>query len=215
MVAEPGQTSPHAEVPFNPDGQQVGAVYGKALVGATEATGQTEAVLAELNDLVTEVLDPFPAFDQVLSSELVLLEDKHGILDRVLGSRISPLSLVFLKVLAEHGRLPWIRDIRRAAQACFDELRGRVNVQITTAKPLDEAQAARISQRLGEMLGGQPRLVRHIDSKLIGGVVLRVGDTILDGSVASRLGQLRTQMINRSVHEIQSRRDRFRNPDGN
>ena len=54
-----------------------------------------------------------------------------------------------------------------------------------------------------------------IDPELIGGVVVRVGDTVYDGSVATNLKQLRQQMINRSVHEIQSRRDRFRYPGGN
>jgi len=56
---------------------------------------------------------------------------------------------------------------------------------------------------------GEPVLVRVVDPDLIGGIVFRVGDTVYDGSVASRLEQLRQQMIHRSVNEIQRRRDRF------
>jgi F-type H+-transporting ATPase subunit delta len=80
---------------------------------------------------------------------------------------------------------------------------------------LGEDLAARIKQQLRDMLGGEPTLVRVVDPDLIGGVVLRVGDTVFDGSVAMRLARVRGQMINRSVHEIQRRRDRFSHPAGN
>ncbi len=64
-------------------------------------------------------------------------------------------------------------------------------------------------------LGAEPLLTRVVDPELIGGAVLRVGDTVHDGSIANQLEKLRQQMIDRSVHEIQSRRDRFRDPAGN
>ena len=54
----------------------------------------------------------------------------------------------------------------------------------------------------------------HVRPELIGGLVMRVGDTVYDGSISTRLNKLRQQMIDRSVHEIQSRRDRFRSPEG-
>jgi F-type H+-transporting ATPase subunit delta len=65
------------------------------------------------------------------------------------------------------------------------------------------------------MLGGEPEIVRMTDPNLIGGIVLRVGDTVYDGSVATRLSKVRGQMINRSIHEIQRRRDRFSHTAGN
>ena len=61
------------------------------------------------------------------------------------------------------------------------------------------------------MLGGEPLVEQVVDPTVIGGAVLRVGDVVYDGSVANQLQILRQQMIDRSVHEIQSRRDRFRN----
>ena len=68
---------------------------------------------------------------------------------------------------------------------------------------------------LRRILGGEPQVHPTVDPSLIGGVVLRVGDTVYDGSVARQLDQVREQMINRSGHEIQSRRDRFRHSGGN
>ena len=90
-----------------------------------------------------------------------------------------------------------------------------MTVLVSTAEPLDAAAEKRIIEDLRSRLNLQPLLDKQIHPELIGGIVLRVGDTVYDGSVATQLERLREQMINRSVHEIQSRRDRFSHPDGN
>ena len=193
---------------------QVAAVYAEALFGAAEQAGQTEALLAEFDSLLSDVLDRFPAWEQILVSAQVAHEEKVGMLDRTLGGRASPLLLNFLKVLSRRGRLECLRAIHRQAHALFDRSRGRVLVRLATARPLPDALAQRIAQRLGELLHGEPLLERVDQPDLIGGAVLRVGDTIYDGSVANQLEHMRRKMIERSVHEIQSRRDRFRHPAG-
>ena len=193
---------------------QVAAVYAEALFGAAEQAGQTEALLAEFDSLLSDVLDRFPAWEQILVSAQVAHEEKVGMLDRTLGGRASPLLLNFLKVLSRRGRLECLRAIHRQAHALFDRSRGRVHVRLATARPLPDALAQRIAQRLGELLHGEPLLERVDQPDLIGGAVLRVGDTIYDGSVANQLEHMRRKMIERSVHEIQSRRDRFRHPAG-
>ena len=84
-----------------------------------------------------------------------------------------------------------------------------------TPAPLDEAVASRLADSLQKSLGKKPFFETKIDASLIGGVMLRVGDTVYDASVATQLEKIRTQMIDRTVHEIQSRRDRFRSAKGN
>lgn len=200
---------------FDPVAAQVAAVYARALLGAAEKAAHTEETLEELDLLVEEVLDPFPQFEAVLVSDVIAAVEKLGILDRTLKGRIGNLLLNFLKVTARHGRLGLLRAIRQAAHRLYDELRGRVAVQVATAAPLEDGLAGRLVERLREMTGGEPQLSQTVDPDLIGGVVLRIGDTLYDGSVAARLKQLRAQMIQRSVHEIQSRRDRFRSASGN
>ena len=81
--------------------------------------------------------------------------------------------------------------------------------------PLEPSLSRGLEASLRQLLGGEPQLESAVRPELIGGVVLRVGDTVYDGSVARQLEQVREQMITRSVHEIQSRRDRFRHPGGN
>jgi F-type H+-transporting ATPase subunit delta len=192
--------------------QHVAAVYAEGLLNATEQAGQTEAMLAEFDAFLGDVLDVFPDFESILSSRLVMPEEKEGLLDRAVGSQASPMFLNFLKVVAHHQRLDLLRAIRRQAQQRLGKIRGRVPVQLATATPIDGPFADRIAQSLAPLLGGSPELEQVVDPKLIGGIVVRVGDKVYDGSIANQLHILRQQMMDRSAHEIQSRRDRFRSP---
>jgi F-type H+-transporting ATPase subunit delta len=96
-----------------------------------------------------------------------------------------------------------------------DKLRNRIPVRLSTATPLTPTSLEQIAQRLRAKLGGEPIFQQETDPSLIGGAVLRIGDTVYDGSIANQLHNLRQQMLGRNAHEIQSRRDRFRYPAGN
>jgi F-type H+-transporting ATPase subunit delta len=211
MSDKPGKKS----TAVNVGAQQVAAVYAKALLGAAETTGQTETVVAELDALVHEVLDSAPKLEAVFASALISAEEKIQSLDRMFANRLSKLMLDFLKVLARHGRLEILRAIQEQLSELYDELRGRLRVQVHTATPLPDGQSGSLVEALSRLLGSKPEVEPQVDPALIGGVVLRVGDTVYDGSVARQLSQAREQMITRSVHEIQSRRDRFRHSGGN
>ena len=195
--------------------EHIAGVYAKGLLDATERAGATAVVLAEFDALLADVLDPFPKLEAVLASVLVSPEEKSAMLDRVLKDRASAILVNFLKVVARHGRLDCLRAIHRETHAFYDKLRNRIPVRLRTATPLDPAAVEQIAASLRSKLGGEPVIQQEVDPSLIGGAVLRVGDTIYDGSVANQLQNLRQQMIERSAHEIQSRRDRFRYPAGN
>jgi F-type H+-transporting ATPase subunit delta len=199
----------------NVGSQNVAAVYAKAYLGATEAAGSTDAALAELESLVSDVLDKLPRLDAILSSGLVSADQKIELIDKAVGTKATPLLRNFLNVLARHGRLDILRSVRSEAKKIVDKLRGRFRVHVTTAAELDGQLQQQLSETLRGMLGGEPVLVVNTRPELIGGIVLRVGDTVYDGSVATRLARIRDQMIDRSVHEIQSGRDRFGSAEGN
>ena len=97
------------------------------------------------------------------------------------------------------------------------DVRVRESVIAVAALGLDAQQPAveQLAKSLRPLVGGEPTLEVAVDPELIGGIVVRVGDTVYDGSVARQLERLKSQMITRSVHEIQSRRDRFRHSGGN
>jgi F-type H+-transporting ATPase subunit delta len=199
---------------INVGAQKVGTIYAKALLAAAEATGKADALVEELAAVV-EVLDANPKLDAVFSSALISHEEKSQLLDRIFGGRISPLLLDGLKVISRHGRLDILRAVGQEVSKLYDELRGRIRVQMSTATAVDQAVEDKLLAALKNLLGGQPLLDATVEPELIGGVVLRVGDTVYDGSVARQLHHVREQMITRSVHEIQSRRDRFRHSGGN
>jgi len=182
----------------------LGMVYAKALLGATEKAGNTD-----------DVLRRHPQIDAALGTAMINNDDKAAIVDRVFAGRVTTVFLNFLKVVAGHGRGGCLRAIRKAAHDLLDHQRGRVRIRLTTAAPLDAELARRIEVQLRAALEGEPVLARFVDPDLIGGIVFRVGDTVYDGSVASRLEHVRQQMIHRSVNEIQRRRDRFSTTAGN
>jgi F-type H+-transporting ATPase subunit delta len=214
MIDSPKDKNPKSTA-VNVGAQQVAAIYAKAFLGAAGTGGNAQGLVDELTTFVVEVLDPFPELEAVFSSGLVGHEDKSQILERVVGSRLSGPVVDFLKVISKHGRLDIVRAIHEEVLKLYDEQCGRIRVQLHTATPLEDRLAHSLVASLRKLLGGEPKLESSVDPELIGGVVLRVGDTVYDGSVARQLHQVREQMINRSVHEIQSRRDRLRHSGGN
>jgi F-type H+-transporting ATPase subunit delta len=194
--------------------QQLGAIYAKALYMSAQKADRVEEIGQELDSLLSDVLKAFPQLEQLLTSQMIKTEDQLEILQRVLGNQASPLFMNFLRVLTQRERFSCIRAVAEAYHQHDDEVHGRVPVQVTTAVPLEEAATRELETRIQNLLGLQPKLSCGTDPKLIGGIVLRIGDTVYDGSVSSQLKHIRGQMIDRSVHEIQSRRDRFRHTDG-
>jgi F-type H+-transporting ATPase subunit delta len=207
--------NPKPDKPVHPGQQQLAAVYAKAFLGAAQTAGQTDDAIAQFDTLVREVFDKHPELEKLLGSALVSHEEKLGQIDRLFGPFFSPALVDFLKVVSQHGRLDFLRAIHREVHRLDDEQRGRLRVLATTATPLDAQQKSGLEASLRKMFPGEPVLETVVDPQLIGGLVLRIGDTVYDGSVQRQLEQMREQMINRSVHEIQSRRDSFRHPGGN
>jgi len=204
-----------AEIEADVGVEHIADVYAKALLAAGENAGQTPQLLAEFDLVVVGILGRYPELQEILASALISHEEKVGILDRVFGPQASPMLMHFLKVVSRRGRLDCLRAIHNQAHELYDRMQGRIDVRLTTATPLGSALAGRIAENLRSLLGGQPVLTRVTDPELIGGAVLRVGDTVYDGSIANQLKTIRQQIIDRSAHEIQSRRDRFRDPAGN
>jgi F-type H+-transporting ATPase subunit delta len=202
---------------MNPDVgvEHVAEVYAGALMDVAAGAGQIAAIHEEFGVLAGRVLDRFPRFEALLASPMVSHEDTVGMLDRVLGGRVSPLLVNFLKVLSRHGRLDCLRAVYRRWILLYEQSLHRVRVQLTTAEPLPAELAARIRLALRGAFQGEPILETAVDPGLIGGAVLRLGDTVYDGSIANQLKKLHRQILDKSVHEIQSRRDRFRQASGN
>ena len=199
----------HEKLAVDVGAQQVGATYAKALLAAAKKAGNLEQVAEDFRATITELLDKTPRLEHVLASALIRAEEKLPIIERVFRGRVTPTFANFMKVVATKNRLNALRDIYREFLKHYDEYRGIIRVKLTTASPVSPQVQQSIQQTLRGMLDGEPVIDSQIDPALIGGLVLRVGDAVYDGSIARQLQQMREQMINRSIHEIQSGRNRF------
>ena len=189
--------------------QHLGSVYAKALLGAADKAGQAEQVLAELESLVTDVLDKLPQLDEAFASPRLGAEEQSALIDRAFGGRMSITLIHFLKVVARHGRLDCLRAILRAAKTLYNELRGRVEITVQTAYPLSNPVRERIAGKLTQMLGHEVVLSTEINEDLLGGLVVRVGDTVYDGSLANRLMQMHEVTLEHTTQSIRESIERF------
>jgi len=197
----------------DPSSQAIARTYADALLDAA-GTGTNE-VLEELTSFVDDVLNKLPELREIFFSRVVGREEKIQLIDRVFSGKTSPLVASFLRVLVRHDRLDLVPLIAREARLRQEVRSGKQRVQIKTAMPLSDQSRDRLRQRLAESLPFEPILETQVDPSLIGGIVIRVGDTVYDSSLATRVAQLRDRIQQRSLHEIQSGRDRFSSAEGN
>ncbi len=194
---------------FDPGQEQIGTVYAKALVAAAEKAGQSDQVVEELEEIVSEVFDKLPQVAAAFSSPRLAHEEKVAMLDKAFGGKVSVTTLNFLKVLSRHGRMGSIRATARSARKLLNEQRNRVEVEVRTAAALSDSQRKAISVRLAAMLGREVVLNMKVDPELLGGVVVRVGDTLYDGSLSSKLLSIRTQAIDRTAARFRDSLNKF------
>jgi F-type H+-transporting ATPase subunit delta len=172
------------------DAQQVGTLYGKAILGA--AGNEADEIVSQLNAIVADCLSRSPALEGVLSSPRVSQLEKENLIDRVFRGKIHPTLLNFLKVLCRRGRIGSLRAIQISANQMRDEQLGRVRVTVTSAFALSDDQRGAIAAKLGQSLGKQVVLDERVDESLLGGILIRVGDQVFDGSVMGKMAALRS-----------------------
>jgi F-type H+-transporting ATPase subunit delta len=129
----------------------------------------------------------------VLQNPEVSFDDKAELLSRRLGD-INPLALKLVSLLLYRGRLGIISDIADEYQRLLDDyhgVEGARTVEIKTAIPIDDKDRLKIAQHLTDILN-RPIVPKYeVDSSLIGGIVIRMGDRLIDGSIRSKLESLR------------------------
>ncbi|MDA1015806.1 MAG: ATP synthase F1 subunit delta [Planctomycetota bacterium] len=197
----------------DPSSQAVARVYAEAFLGAAVSVG-VDAALEELSSLLDDVFALHPEFERLLMSSIASREEKLGIIDRAIVPNSSEFFSNFLRVLAQHDRLELLPLILDQSQRRHEEQTGRRRVQVRTSRPLTEAQQQQVANSLAGSLPFQPILETSVDESLLGGLVIQIGDTVHDGSLKTRMKQLRDSLRKRTLHEIQSGRDRFSHPEG-
>jgi F-type H+-transporting ATPase subunit delta len=120
-------------------------------------------------------------------------EDKARLLERALD--ISPLGMNLAKLLLQRGRLALAPAILAEYDRMLDAERGIARAHVTTAVPLGPAEERAVAERLRQLVGAREvRLETEVDPALIGGMVARIGDRLIDGSVRTRLQELKRSL---------------------
>ena len=196
----------HADV----EAEKVAEVYAEAYLNAVIGQGGSiDDAVDEFASLI-DVLKAQPQFEAVLASAMVATNDKVALLKKAVVAKASPLFWNFLQIVAKRNRLDLLLPIFLQSQILRDERQRRIPVTITTATEVDSQLFSALSEKLRSVLGGEPIIRSVIDPKVIGGLVVRVGDTVYDASISAQLQSVCRQMIERSAQEIQNRRERFR-----
>jgi F-type H+-transporting ATPase subunit delta len=134
-----------------------------------------------------------PSARVVFTSPAIPASQKRAALGRLLPN-LPPLVRNFLYILADRDRLGQVSDIREAMIERVNEQRGVITADVTTAIPLDPDLERTVAQRLGAYLKHDPQRITirtRVDPSIIGGVVARIGDTLIDDSVRGRIQRLR------------------------
>jgi F-type H+-transporting ATPase subunit delta len=193
--------------------QRIGKVYAEALLNTAEKHDQAREILEEFDALVIDLFRRDPQLEKFFASSAIGRDRKQEILEKTFKGRAADVFVNFLLVLNRHDRLDVIRAVHAAYRELFDKRAGRIRVQVKSAVPLPADQAEALREEIRAKFAKEPVLDARIDPDLIAGMVVQVGDWRLDSSIQSRLRNIHDQLVERSSHEIQSRRDRFSSPE--
>lgn len=164
--------------------------YAQAAFGIASDTNAIPQWRSELNDVAMVLAESGLA--PVLADTKLPLERRLSLVDRALD--VSPLAMNFAKLLVSKGRSTEARAVAEAFDRMADEREGIAHASVTTAVELSPDQLNAISARLSQSLGRQVRARAVVDPSIIGGLVVRVGDKLVDGSIRTRLKRLRREL---------------------
>ena len=144
---------------------------------------------------IAEVLRTNPTFAAFLKDPGIGREERTRVIDQVLKPKVSPLLANFLGVVHAHGRLGLLEQIASAYNDLLDEAAGKIEVDVTTAQRLSADELEQVRQKVSGALKKDAIVHQYVDESIIGGLVLRVEDKLIDASVRSQLELMKRQLL--------------------
>ncbi len=189
----------------NPDA--LARVYATSLFELAEADGgrdRAEEILGELED-VLEIARQNATFSEFLATRVIARDSRDASLVKILEGRASELTVKFLRLLNRKDRLGHLAPIVSAYESKVQDAFGRIEVDLFTAEAIDDATKSTFQSTLSEKLGKDVILHAYTDPKMLGGVKLRIGDQLVDDSLASQLSRMRDRLTTDGNATLRSR----------
>lgn len=172
--------------------EEIAQVYARSLFEVAQERGKLDLVREQLGQFADALQDSRELAVFFFSPYFSTEEKKDGLRNTVEGADETVEN--FLELLVENHRMPVIFRVRRELDRLWREANQLLPVQITSAVALDDAVTSRIGEEVGRQTGRRVELTATVDPDVIGGIVLRVGNSILDASIRTRLDNLRKQV---------------------
>jgi F-type H+-transporting ATPase subunit delta len=173
--------------------EEIAAVYARSLFEVAQDQDKLADVREQLGAFA-DALSETRELQVFLFSPYFSTAEKEEGLDRVV-SDADPAILNFLKLLIEKHRMPVLFRIRAIFDALWEEENKLLPVSITSAVELDEAVVKQLVDRIAEQTDRTVEVTSQVDPDILGGIVVQVGNSVLDASVRNRLEQLRKQVV--------------------
>jgi ATP synthase F1 delta subunit len=170
----------------------IARVYSEALFGVAKDAGKLDEIreqLAQFTDALNSERDLQVFF---FSPYFSSAEKRDGLSKAISGA--EPELVNFLELLAERHRMPVIFRIRRRFEELWAEENKRLEVRLTSAVELDQDLVKRVGEEIQRRTGRQVELSSEVDEGVLGGLVLRVGNMVLDASIHNKLEKLRREV---------------------
>lgn len=166
--------------------------YSEAVFDLASETGTADAWLRDLSAIASFVSEPEVA--GLLASGKVPRDQKVRLLSAGLENAVGPLAWNLVRLLEQRGKTFLAPRILELVSERLDDQRGVANALVTTAVPLDDSERAAVTSRLSAITGKQVNITPVVDESIIGGIVARIGDELIDGSTKSRLVALKRRL---------------------
>jgi F-type H+-transporting ATPase subunit delta len=169
--------------------EEIASVYARSLFEVAQETDKLDEVREQLGQFA-DALEGDRELQVFFFSPYFSSEEKKDGLGKVLDGA-NPAILNFFELLVEKHRMPALFRIRRTYDQLWEHENKLLPVKITSAIELDDEIAQRIGDQIGQQTGQRVELTKTVDPEILGGLVLRVGNSILDASIRNRLENLR------------------------
>ncbi|NQD72246.1 F0F1 ATP synthase subunit delta [Sphingobacterium shayense] len=176
----------------------VASRYAKSLLDLSKEQGSVDAVKGDI-DQVIAVLKENSQLQKVLKNPIIQTDKKQSILAGIFEGKINPLILSFFGILVSKGRANILFEIATEFIRSYNELNGIVNATVISAVPLSPETLSELKNTIAQDINRQVILKNNIDSSLIGGIIVRVGDKQIDASIAGRLSKLEKHFVTRGA----------------